>query len=107
METEVPVDVTDPLVVVLSYLILVGARRLGLFGSEERPASPAWRYAVPGLALVVAAVVRAAFDLAQAGELSWSTLMRAVASWGVTIGQHALRREAEKYLEAVRPPAGQ
>lgn len=101
---QVTVDYTDGLVVAVGYLLLLGLQRLGLVGKRRSVKSLA-HYVVPAVALAVVAAVRIAWDLIVTdGGVSAETFVRAFGAWGATVGQHAVRRAVEKWLEAQVPP---
>lgn len=96
MNEHLTTDTTDPIVVILAWLITWG------IGRALKNASPRVRAGMPLLALLAALGLRVAFDAAQGHPLTVDTLLRALAAGGVAVAGHSQFREAVKLLD----PAG-
>lgn len=92
-----PVDASDPLVVVVSWVLTLVAGKL-LNTTERRK----FRKALPALAFLFAVAIRAGVDVAQGHPLDLQTLLRALAAGGIAVAGHSQFREVAKMLEA--PP---
>ncbi len=96
----VPVDPSDPVVVVLA-LVLTEALK-GLV-SEKTYA----RFApvLPLFVVLLAVFIRVVYDTVTSEGLSWSTMLRGLASAGVAVLTHAQFRAVAKALTDPAPPA--
>lgn len=88
------VDLSDPIVVVITWLLTWGASKL-VKGQGEMDK---FRHALPALAVLIALAVRVALDTAQGQTASVETLLRALAAAGVAVLGHSQLRGAQKAL---------
>jgi uncharacterized protein YjbJ (UPF0337 family) len=98
-EAGVPVDVTDPSVVLLAWFIVQAVRKVAGEKAEQI------RFLLPVITVVAAVAVRALADVMQGHPLDQSTLFRAVAAAGITVLAHSQYREVQK-VRAVRKVMG-
>lgn len=86
----VPVDVSDPLVAVLAWVLAAVLKKA--LGSRARR----YRAAIPSAAILIAVLLRTAFAVGQDQPLDVSVVLRSVAAGAVAVFGHSQFREIVK-----------
>lgn len=93
------VDLTDPLVVVLTWgLTEIAARWIKGRGKAESLAR--LRHVIPTISLLIAVGIRAALAQIQGQAVDFDLMCRALAAAGVAVLTHSQVREGQKYRES-------
>ena len=90
---QIPFDGTDPIVVMLAWLLTMLLGKL-----IERVGLERYRAVLPVAAVVLAIGVRVGIDVTLEGPLTWATALRAIASGAVAVTSHAQFREVIKLV---------
>lgn len=86
----IPFDITDPLAAINAWLLTALIRRFA-------PAEWSWlRPLTPILAVLMAVFIRAAFAAVTGEEVTWDTLLRALAAGSAAVLAHSQFRELVK-----------
>lgn len=100
MQTTVPFDVSDPLIVIITWGLTVLLSKLPEGSSFEARI----RNFIPAIAVLLAVAVRSGIDAANGEPFTVGTLLRALAAGAVAVLTHSQFREVVKILAPEESP---
>lgn len=95
MTTDLPLDATDPLIVILTWALTLGIRTV----VKDNGKWDKVRTVLPGIAILIAVGLRAAIETMEGQVLTTDSFLRAVAAGAVAVMMHSQARGIQKGLQ--------